>query len=219
VRAQRTSPRAFTLIELMVVIGIIAALLIVVVPAVNSLSKSGGRKAAIASLLGIIEQARAEAIKSGQATYVVFPEFATASQPTRERYHFKSFALFEDDPVNATTPRQLTGWKTLASGVSLRADSSSTEAITNLPDAATLTPSATITFTPENTATATFHCLKFNPTGELEAPTSNVKLAVFEGNVSGTSEVPTSGRDASGSPAARESIKIAHLTGRAEINQ
>src|SRR3954452_23256826 len=83
-----SSLRSFTLIELLVVIGIISLLLVAVVPVVNSLSKSSGRKGAMSGLLGIFEQARAEAIKTGQATYVVFPTFATASQATLDKYHY-----------------------------------------------------------------------------------------------------------------------------------
>ena len=64
---------AFTLLELLVVVGIISVLLVAVIPAVNSLSKSSGRKGAISNLLGAIEQARAQAIKDGRRTYVVFP--------------------------------------------------------------------------------------------------------------------------------------------------
>src|SRR6266487_3422083 len=71
--AERGCSRGFTLLELLVVMGIIVIALAALVPAVTSLSKSGGRRAACNSLLGGIEQARAEAIKSSQATYVVFP--------------------------------------------------------------------------------------------------------------------------------------------------
>src|SRR5437016_7639259 len=77
---------AFTLLEILVVIGIIAIMMGLIVPAVTSLSKSNGRKAAIANLLGGIEQARAEAIKSGQATYVVFPTFASGAQSRSEEH-------------------------------------------------------------------------------------------------------------------------------------
>src|SRR5205807_7976742 len=93
-----TGHSAFTLLELLVVIAIISVLLVAVIPAVNSFSKSSGRKGAISNLLGAFEQARAEAIKSGQATYVVFPTFASGtSQTTLDRYNYKSFAIFEDD--------------------------------------------------------------------------------------------------------------------------
>src|SRR4029077_12769302 len=61
---QRERGSAFTLFELLIVLGIIAIALVVLVPAVTSLSKAGGRRAARDTLLGGIEQARAEAIKS-----------------------------------------------------------------------------------------------------------------------------------------------------------
>src|SRR6266550_2980438 len=69
----------FTLLEMLIVLGIIAILLALLAPAVTSLSKAGGRRAARDTLLGGIEQARAEAITSGQSTYIVFPTFTTGT--------------------------------------------------------------------------------------------------------------------------------------------
>src|SRR5437660_12009327 len=102
---------------------IIAMLLVALIPAIG-ISKSSGRKGAISNLLGAIEQARAEAIKSGQATYIVFPTFSSGtSQTTLDRYNYKSFAIFEDDPANPATPKQLTRWQTLPTGIAIRAKS------------------------------------------------------------------------------------------------
>jgi prepilin-type N-terminal cleavage/methylation domain-containing protein len=207
---------AFTILELLVVIGIIAVLLVAVIPAVNSISKSSGRKGAISNLLGAIEQARAEAIKTGQATYIVFPTFSAASQATLDRYNYKSYAILEDDPANPTMPKQLTNWKTLPMGVAIRAKAGSPESLNNLPDPTILTPQPTFSFNPEAGATTLFRCIKFNASGEVESPAANVLLAVFEGYVNGGTEVVTSSKDASGEPAARESITVSRLTGRAE---
>lgn len=213
---QRERVRAFTLLELLVVIGIISILLAAVIPAVTSLSKSSGRKGAISNLLGAIEQARAEAIKSGQATYVVFPTFAATSQTT-DRYSYKSYAIFADDPANPGTPKQLTNWKNLPTGVSLRSQTSSPESLTNL----SKDTSSMFKFTPDSNATPISYYIKFNGNGEVESPPAppNVTLAVFEGYVNGETEVPTGAKDASGEPAARESITIARLTGRAERSE
>src|SRR5438132_5319676 len=101
---QSTFCSGFTLLELLVVTGIIVLLLAAIMPAVNSLSKSNGRQASIANLLGGIEQARAQAIKDGQSTYVVFPTTFSSTDPNLiQRYSYRSYAIFEDDPA-APTP-------------------------------------------------------------------------------------------------------------------
>ena len=204
---------AFTLLELLVVIGIIALLLVAVVPAVTSLSKSTGRKGAISNLLGAVEQARAEAVKTGQAAYVVFPTFPSGPPKVVDRYNYKSYAVFADDPDHPERPRQLTNWKTFSTGVSLRALGSAP--LSNLPDSGELVPPVTFLFTPDASAGAAFRCIKFNGSGEVEAPAVNVTLSIFEGRVEGGNEIIT-GTKRGSEPAAVESVTISHLTGRAE---
>lgn len=197
---KRSRHSAFTLLELLVVMGIIALLLVAVVPAVTSLSKSSGRKGAISNLLGAIEQGRAEAIKAGQPTYVVFPIFPGMS-PATDRYNYKSYAIFVDDPANPAAPKQLTNWKIFPTGVSMRSQISSW-------------PTAPFTFTPLGSAPQAFPYLKFNANGEVESPdptpATSVTLTVFEGYMNGATEVKTS------RVIVTESISIARLTGRAE---
>ena len=55
---QRERSGAFTLLELLVVVGIVSLLLVAVIPAVTSLSKSSGGKAAVSNLMNALEQAR-----------------------------------------------------------------------------------------------------------------------------------------------------------------
>lgn len=217
---QRERASAFTLIELLVVMGIIIVALAALVPAVTSLSKSGGRRAAINSLLGGIEQARAEAIKSGQATYVVFPTFTSGTQSTLDRYNYRSYAIFEDDAANPGNVKQLTDWKSFPTGVALRAAPGTDAALSNLADAATLTPPVAFTFAPGATevpspSPAPFRCFKFNSNGEIQAPAGNVFLAIFEGYVNNGTEIATT-KDGSGNPSAVESIRVSQFTGRAE---
>lgn len=208
---------AFTLIELLVVIGIIALMLVALIPAVNSLTKSSGRKAAIGSLLGVVEQARVHALKTGRASYIVFPAFTAGDQSTLDRYNYKAFAIYEEDPADSSTPKQITKWQTLPTGVALRASAGAPGSVTDLSDSSSLTPAATFAFAPDANATPVFHCIKFNANGEVEsAASSYVEVAVFEGHVNGTTEKATGTLDTNGQPAARESLKIAHLTGRAE---
>src|SRR5438093_7016136 len=187
-RAVALREGGFTLLELLIVMGIIAMMLVALVPAVTSLSKSGGRRAARDSLLGGIEQARAEAIKSGQATYVVFPMFSNGMQSTLDRYNYRSYAIFEDNAASPGNVKQLTDWKSFPAGVALRA--AGTAALSNLADPATLIPPVTFTFNPDTSATP-FRCFKFNSNGEVQAPAANVLLSVFEGYVNNGSEVAT----------------------------
>lgn len=193
------------------VIGIIAALLVALIPAVSSLTKSNGRKAAVSSLVGAVEQARAQALKSGESAYIIFPTFSGgAAQSTLERYQHKAYAIFAADPGNTAAPKQITTWKTLPTGVSIRQPS-----LAALPLASVLSPALTVAFSPDKNANPDFRCIQFNSTGGIEMPASDVTLVVFEGFVNGASEIITSKKDASNNPVAIESLKISHLTGRA----
>jgi prepilin-type N-terminal cleavage/methylation domain-containing protein len=211
--SRRQGQAGFTLLELLMVLGIIAVALAALVPAVTSLSKSGARRAARDSLLGGIEQARAEAIKSGQATYVVFPTFTSGTQPTLDRYNYRSYAIFEDNTASPGNVKQLTEWKSFPAGVALRAGGIA--ALSNLADPATLTPAVTFSFTPDTSA-APFRCVKFISNGQVQMPATNVLLAVFEGYVNNGSEVATGPIDASGNPYATEYLTVSQFTGRAE---
>jgi prepilin-type N-terminal cleavage/methylation domain-containing protein len=206
--AVRHRGAGFTLIELLMVMGIIAIALAALVPAVTSLSKSSGRRAAFNGLLGGIEQARAEAIKSAQVTYVVFPTFTSGAQSTLDRYNYRSYAIFEDDAANPGNVKRLTDWKSFPTGVALRA--AGTAALSNLPAPGVTLPA----FAPDTSASPAYYCFKFNSNGELQAPAANVLLGVFEGYVSGGIEVATT-KDGSGNPSAVEYITVSQFTGRA----
>ena len=215
---KRSSPQtAFTLLELLVVMGIILIALAALVPAVTSLSKSGGRRAALNGLLGGIEQARAEAIKSSQATYVVFPAFTSGTQSTLDRYNYRSYAIFEDNAASPGNPKQLTDWKSFPTGVALRKAytiNGVNGGLDSLQDPAALTPPVAFSFAPDASA-APFKCFKFNSNGEVQAPAGNVLLCIFEGYVNSGSEVATT-KDGSGNPSAVEYVMVSQFTGRAE---
>lgn len=210
-REQFRPCRGFTILELLVVMGIIIIALVALVPAVTSLSKSGGRRAAFNILIGGIEQARAEAIKSAQATYVVFPTFTSGAQSTLDRYNYRAYAIFEDDAANPGNVKQLTDWKSFPAGAALRA--AGTAALSNLADPTTLTPPVAFSFAPDASA-APFRCFKFNSNGEVQAPAASILLGVFEGYVNSGSEVATT-KDANGNPSAVEYLTVSQFTGRA----
>jgi prepilin-type N-terminal cleavage/methylation domain-containing protein len=209
---QRSSPQsAFTLLELLVVISIIAVLLIAIVPAVNPLFKSSGRKGALSGLLGAIEQARSLAVKDGQATYVVFPDqLVNNNDPSlTQRYSYRSYAIFEDDAANPGTQKQVTPWQSLATGISIRSGSLNY-----------LAKTIAFPFTPLGTGVkGQFPFLKFTANGEVDPATTRdpskttgtIQFGIFEGFVDSTGiDKKTSAVDFT------DSIEVSRLTGHAQ---
>ena len=64
--------RAFTLLELLVVIGIIAILLVAVIPAMTTIFRAKGVASAADDVSGMLELARAKAMATGSYVYVGF---------------------------------------------------------------------------------------------------------------------------------------------------
>jgi hypothetical protein len=199
--------------------GIIAILLVAIVPAVNSLSKSGGRKATASLLLGGIEQARAQAIKDGRATYLAFAAHPTdkksaiTDQKILDRYFYHSFAIFEDD-VDPTKPKvQITPWKIFPTGISLRTEISFSTPAGSSNSSNASWSSTDFGFAPASSAAEMFPYMKFDESGTLSAPTAlnpgPILLRFFEGFVNGTNEKPTTAQNKD------EIISVAATTGRA----
>jgi type II secretory pathway pseudopilin PulG len=195
----RRPAAAFTLVELLAVVGIMGLLAAVAVPALKGLTGSGGRKQALSQVIGALEIARNTAISTGTNAAVIFPDSTFASG---EAYKYRAMAVVAWNATNSATPATMVGsWIVLPQGIAL------------LPNSISSLPSATnvqvriVTIT----NTASFPAVIFQSDGGLSEnstifPTNGI--AFFEGTVAGTTTNPTS------KMTNFETVRVTRYTGR-----
>ena len=193
------SRAAFTLVELLAVIGIMGLLAAVGVPALKGLTGSGGRKQALSQVMGAIEIARNTAISTGTNAAVIFPDSTFASG---DAYKYRSMAVVAWNPTNTNLPATMVGsWIVLPQGVALFPNS-----ISALPTATNISVRILTT-----TKTANFPGIVFQSDGGLSedfSPKPTNGIAFFEGTVTGTTTNPTS------KMTNFETVRLTRYTGR-----
>jgi prepilin-type N-terminal cleavage/methylation domain-containing protein len=113
-RGQR--PRAFTLLELLVVLAIMSTLMVIALPAFTNMGRGGGMRSGVAEVRATLNLARQWAITHRARTYVVFPHADASVYPSdAERAKaLKSYAVWVDS-------HEYTGyigsWKFLPPGI------------------------------------------------------------------------------------------------------
>jgi type II secretory pathway pseudopilin PulG len=203
--APRHTAAAFTLVELLAVVGIMGLLAAVAVPALKGLTGSGGRKQALSQLMGALEIARNTAISTGTNAAVIFPDSgfrATGADPNP--YKYRSMAVVAWDATNAATPATMVGsWIVLPQGIALFPNS-----ISALPQA----PNVSIRILTTSNAARTYPGITFQSDGALDegqSPLPTNGIAFFEGTVDASGKTnPTS------KMANFETVRLTRYTGR-----
>lgn len=104
---------AFSLVELLAVVAIMAIMLSLIAPAIGNFGSTAGRKGAVNILMNTMEQARVAALESGRDVHLVFWR---RQFPERDAI----MVLREPDPDSgSTTYEQLTRWIKMPKGVLL----------------------------------------------------------------------------------------------------
>jgi len=193
---------AFTLVELLAVVGIMGLLAAVAVPALKGLTGSGSRKQALSQLIGALEIARNTAINSGTNAAVIFPDSTFA---LGDAYKYRSMAVVAWNVTNSNAPATMVGsWIALPQGIALFPNSLKS---TNLPTATNISVRILT-----SSSTNDFPAIIFRPDGGLSEdynPLPTNGIAFFEGTVTNTTTNSTS------KMTNFETVRLTRYTGRA----
>lgn len=192
--------KAFSLVELMAVVGVMALLAVVAAPALRGLAGTGGRKQAIGQIMGAMELARNTALAMGTNTAVVIPD----SSFTRASYAYRSLAVVAWNPTNAgVLPAMVGSWISLPEGIAIFPASLTPLARSNV----------NLVLPPNQVTSSSQPMIIFQPDGGLvengagNFPTNG--LAIFEGTVVGANP------DRQGRTNRVETVILSPYTGRA----
>jgi len=201
---------AFTLVELLAVVGIMGLLAAVAVPALKGLAGSGSRKQALSQVMGALEIARNTALNSGTNAAVIFPDLNFTSQP----YRYRSMAVITWDKTNSTngTNTMVGAWITLPQGIVLH-----DKQINQLP-ALTNTTALRIPPSTNTVNTNNLRAVVFQSDGGLEETCYTTTLTTegisfYEGAVVPPSN-PTTTTNTSKQKTNAETVTITRYTGR-----
>ncbi len=191
---------AFTLVELLAVVGIMGLLAAVAVPALKGLTGSGGRKQALSQVMGALEIARNTAIAGGTNAAVIFPD---STFGLGDAYKYRSMAVVAWNATNSSAAATMVGsWIVLPQGIAFFPDS-----ISALPQTSNISVRILTTSNPATT----FRAISFQSDGALDesqSPLPTNGIAFFEGTVTGTTTNGTSKMNNF------ETVRLTRYTGR-----
>ena len=224
-RPSRTArSTAFTLVEMLTVMAVIAILFAVGLPGFTGLNSTGLRRAAVGKMMGVLDQARGIAITEGKNAYVAFA--SPVPQVDQAKWGRACAIYVEDGNFNLT---QRTPWIYLPVGTSFKINanvngSPSETSIMNRLQNEDSTAAPAFPVSPSGTATSAANVqlpyLKFDSTGAVDEQTPTLaRILIFLGTVnSAGTEVATKHTDntSAGQLALLDEVRINPATGRAK---
>jgi prepilin-type N-terminal cleavage/methylation domain-containing protein len=230
--------RAFSLVELLVVMAVIAVLAGIGIPALKGLGGSNSMGAATRQLLDDLAYARLKAINDRTTVYVVFVSDQILRQPWNSQQRreiakvanlqYTSYALFANrslgDQPGPGTARYITDWRTLPEGTFIPTNKFNYAAEPNRMQAPIFTRTLRHVLIPFPTATnqsIPLPCIAFDFQGRLKQ-TDDVVLPIARGSIIYPQEQNPNSMDSpeviespKGGTTNNPSIRIDWLTGRA----
>ena len=171
--AQRSKRSAFTLVELLVVVGIIATLLVLVVPAFTGLGRGQSMRSSVAQLRSTLALARQWAITRNEKTYVIFPDDGATYNPARNAaMALRSYAVW------AERSGYISEWRYLPPGIVFDANEPAANNLFNT----TTDRVFPVSFPSNGSPASTMYCIAFTPNGRLnQAGGTTLRLYLREG--------------------------------------
>lgn len=207
--------RAFSLLELLLVIAVIAVMMSLLLPAVSGFSNTAGRRGAVNILMNTFEQARVAALESGQTVYV---GFADKDFPV-EDMKYAAFIVFRsatEEELSVDSNRKyivLKKWTRLPKNIAFKKVGSSL-----VGDNALTGSFPELKSQLGGTHAENFSFVAFNSSGAVDEPASNLRLFLYEGYYVDEKEILTRKNGQDGSGGLFEKISLSRYTGRAQLD-
>lgn len=203
------SPFAFSLIELLFVMGIIAIMLTLLLPSISGLTSTAGRRGAVNTLMNTFEQSRVAALEAGRPVHVLFarPDF-----PERD-----AIMVVRETEDGISPYEQLSKWIKLPKGILLH----SPDVGNNLLKAGQANSGLETSRIPGTSPVPVENLgvLTFNETGGISFPsvTAQRKVIVSEGvrGSGGTEALISTKKQGAGG---FEIISLSRYTGRSQLD-